>query len=543
MEKSPPLHLRAEDEIAPKRHTLHRSTQAIDNQPLGTDLQRTGMAWSEVEFSPSAPISAVFIVNSMRNQHSTNQKTNDSSYHHLMSYLFRGTCGRRSRPWMSAHLPIAGVLLYGFLASARGSYADGAQFASGADGGSGSEIIRPWWLVIIVVIGTALLVWGATRVRLVASRRRERELKTLVDRRTRELRSLGSLTETINRAVSLDDVLEHVWESFRMVVPYNRIGFADYNPELKVVRAVWARSDASEIKIGKGYSAPIASTSLGEILETGKPRIIDDLERYLRRHPKSDATRAVVEEGMLSSMTVPLEAMGHEVGFLFFSSQTPQIYTKEHARLLERISGQLSLAIEKSRLYDSLLETTRQLELANAQLELAASTDGLTEVANRRVFDERLDTEWRRCRRSGLPLSILMIDIDHFKIFNDLYGHIAGDECLCAVAGALSNTLSRAADLVARYGGEEFVAILPETTDEQAARLAEELRRQVEELKFEDLSPSASITISIGVATEIPSRDRSADDLLRGADASLYTAKNTGRNLVHTNPGFKVPEG
>ena len=418
-----------------------------------------------------------------------------------------------------------------------------AGSAPNSDGGPAAEITHPWLLAVIVVATTALLAWGTVRIRLAAARRREGELKILVDLRTRELRSLGSLTETINRAVSLDDVLEHVWESFRMVVPYNRIGFADYDPDLRVVRAVWARSDASDIKIGKGYSAAIESTSLGGILETGKPRIIDDLEHYLRKNPNSEATRAVVEEGMRSSMTVPLEAMGHEVGFLFFSSQTPHIYTEDHARLLERISGQLSLAIEKSRLYDSLLETTRQLEFANEQLELAASTDGLTEVANRRVFDERLDTEWRRCRRSGLPLSILMIDIDHFKRFNDLHGHVAGDECLRAVAFALSNTLSRAADLVARYGGEEFVAILPETDEDRAALLAEELRRQVEELRFEDLSPSAIITISIGVATEIPSKGRSADKLLRGADSSLYTAKNTGRNLVHSNPGFRVPDG
>jgi diguanylate cyclase (GGDEF)-like protein len=408
---------------------------------------------------------------------------------------------------------------------------------------SATMITNPLWLGAIIVVGTALLVWGVVRVRLAAGRRREWELKTLVDRRTRELRSLGSLTETINRAVSLEDVLEHVWESFRMVVPYNRIGFAEFDPEQQVVRAVWARSDASEIKIGTGYSANIEVTSLGRILETGKPRIIDDLERYLRRHPDSEATRAVVEEGMRSSMTVPLEAMGHKVGFLFFSSQTPHIYTNEHARLLERISGQLSLAIEKSRLYDSLLETTRQLEIANEQLELAASTDGLTSVANRRVFDERLDTEWRRCRRSGLPLSILMIDIDHFKQFNDLHGHVAGDECLRTVAQTLSKTLSRAADLVARYGGEEFVAILPETTEEQAALLAEELRRKIEDLGFDDLPPEAKITISVGVATEIPSKDRTGDDLLRHADASLYTAKSEGRNVVHSNPGFRVPDG
>jgi len=399
-----------------------------------------------------------------------------------------------------------------------------------------------WWFIASVIAGSAILIWSALRLRLAASRRRERELQNMVDLRTQEVRSLGSLTEIINTAVGLDEVLEHVWDSFRTVVPYNRIGFAEVDNDTETVRAVWARSDASEIKIGTGYSAPLASTSLGRILETGKPRIINNLANYLERHPQSDATRAIVEEGMRASMTVPLKAMGHEVGFLFFSSQTPDIYTDKHARLLARISGQLSLAIEKSRLYDRLLETTKLLEEANERLERAASTDALTGIANRRVFDERLEVEWRRCRRNRQPLAILMIDIDHFKRFNDLHGHVAGDDCLRAVATTLNKTLARAADLVARYGGDEFAAILPETTTDEAAKLANELRLKVGKLELEKLSPAARFTISIGVATEIPTEDRSEGDLIRSADTNLYIAKNEGRDLVHTNPEIRLPK-
>jgi diguanylate cyclase (GGDEF)-like protein len=423
---------------------------------------------------------------------------------------------------------IGAVLTHGLTATALATSQSGSASLLATE----TWISHPWWFGVVVVAASAAVIWTLLRVRLAASRHRERELKTLVDQRTRELRSLGSLTEKINTAVGLEEVLEYVWDSFRMVVPYNRIGFAEFDSDQRVVRAVWARSDASEIMIDKGYSAPIASTSLGRILESGKPRIIDDLGRYLEKHPESEATRAIVDEGMRASLTMPLEAMGHEVGFLFFSSQQPCDYTEEHARLLERISGQLSLAIEKSRLYDRLLDTTRQLEAANEQLERAASTDGLTGLANRRVFDERIETEWRRCRRGTLPLSVLMIDIDHFKKFNDQFGHLAGDECLRAVASTLSDTLSRAADLVARYGGEEFGAILPETSGDRAFRLAEELRRRVERLMMEDLPSEARITISIGVATVVPTAERSVDELVRHADANLYLAKNDGRNLV-----------
>ncbi len=402
-------------------------------------------------------------------------------------------------------------------------------------------IFETWWFIAVLIAGSAMLIWSGLRLRLAAAQRRELELQSMVDLRTQEVRSLGSLTEKINTAVRLDEVLEHVWDSFRMVLPYNRIGFAEVDDE--IVRAVWARSDASAIKIDTGYSAPIGTTSLGRILETGKPRIINNLAIYLERHPQSDATRAVVEEGMLASMTVPLRAMGHEVGFLFFSSRTADIYTDKHVRLLARISGQLSLAIEKSRLYDRLLETTKLLEEANERLEYAASTDALTGIANRRVFDERIAVEWRRCRRNGKPLSVLMIDIDSFKRFNDLHGHIAGDDCLRTVAETLSTTLGRAADLVARYGGDEFGAILPETSQDEAVKLANELRLMVAGLKLETSGSIAVFTVSIGVATEVPTEQGSSAHLIRSADASLYIAKHRGRNLVHSTPLIDVPGG
>ena len=120
---------------------------------------------------------------------------------------------------------------------------------------------------------------------------------------------------------------------------------------------------------------------------------------------------------------------------------------------------------------------------------------------------------------------------------------MAGDDCLRKVAKTLSKTLTRAADLVARYGGEEFSAILPETSESRATNLAEELRFKVESLELDGIPSTAGITISIGVATEVPSADRSAEDLIRRADASLYVAKHEGRNLVHSNPGFEIPRG
>ncbi len=168
------------------------------------------------------------------------------------------------------------------------------------------------------------------------------------------------------------------------------------------------------------------------------------------------------------------------------------------------------------------------------QLADLSSLDGLTGIDNRRTFDENLRHEWRRSRRSGQPLSLLLIDIDHFKQYNDHYGHPAGDACLRQVAAALSDGLTRPADRVARYGGEEFVCLLPETSIDGARQLAESLRRRVEALALPHAASAVSghVTISLGVASRVARSGSSAAELVSQADACLYQAKSAGRNQV-----------
>ncbi len=165
-------------------------------------------------------------------------------------------------------------------------------------------------------------------------------------------------------------------------------------------------------------------------------------------------------------------------------------------------------------------------------LRSMAFNDGLTGVANRRWFDERLQVEWLRCRRNKLPLSLILLDLDHFKAYNDRYGHQAGDDCLRAAAAAMKSRLGRPADLLARYGGEEFVCLLPETPTEGARAKAEDLGRAVLDLALAHAdSPTAPVvTISRGVATASPALDGSPNDLLQRADEQLYAAKRAGRN-------------
>jgi diguanylate cyclase (GGDEF)-like protein len=182
--------------------------------------------------------------------------------------------------------------------------------------------------------------------------------------------------------------------------------------------------------------------------------------------------------------------------------------------------------------------TEQLLRAALERLEQTANTDALTGLANRRQFDEFMQCEWRRCSRRKLPLSVLIIDADNFKLFNDHYGHLAGDECLRLIATQIAAVARRPGDLAARYGGEEFVLLMPETSESGALHVANRLRTLVQELELihEGNPPTGMVTVSIGLATCLPNAPgsirSSPADLLSAADRSLYQAKRDGRNRV-----------
>ena len=203
------------------------------------------------------------------------------------------------------------------------------------------------------------------------------------------------------------------------------------------------------------------------------------------------------------------------------------------ALMLLAITGVYVVVLRRSRGREQELarlvrERTEQLEEANRKLEELSFLDALTDVANRRQFEQILDLEWRRAVRSGAPLSLLLADIDHFKAFNDSYGHQAGDRCLRDVAMLLDSIVQRAGDQVARYGGEEFAAMLPETDAEGAEKIAEKMRRAVESLE----TGGGRVTISVGVATTLAREKASPESLVAAADAALYDAKRAGRNAI-----------
>ncbi len=217
----------------------------------------------------------------------------------------------------------------------------------------------------------------------------------------------------------------------------------------------------------------------------------------------------------------------------------------ENVELIERLeaerrrAGQLNDELkadieERLRTVEKLQAAKQQAEELAERLQLLSSQDGLTGIANRRHFDEAFDREWRRALRGRNPLSLVMVDIDFFKAYNDTYGHQAGDDCLKDVARLLKGYSRRAGDFAARYGGEEFAVVLTGARADTAQRIAKDIRQGVEALQIPHANSPAGdvVTVSVGVATVMPGQGSAARELLRLADEALYEAKRAGRNRV-----------
>lgn len=253
----------------------------------------------------------------------------------------------------------------------------------------------------------------------------------------------------------------------------------------------------------------------------------------LIRNYREQCALAQVPIIVLSAMDAPeMKGACFEMGANDYVVKLP-----DRIELLARIhyhSAAYVKGIERDEAFHLLKVSQQQLADANIHLQRLNGQDGLTGIANRRRFDEVLRNEWQRGCRTGQPLSLLMCDVDHFKQYNDSFGHLAGDLCLQKVAAALTGNLKRPGDLVARYGGEEFALVLPDTDAKGARVVAEGCRRYLESLAIAASEHNAGtvVTISVGVATMVPAVVTKADSLLEKADSALYSAKASGRNMV-----------
>jgi diguanylate cyclase (GGDEF)-like protein len=253
--------------------------------------------------------------------------------------------------------------------------------------------------------------------------------------------------------------------------------------------------------------------------------------------------RAFYEEKRYCLADVVALGLADELDSLYPEHKVPADgvgLSAENWCVMPKLGSHLYLAIDAGPIYDevgnliAVVETLRDMtdqKRAEACLKTLASIDGLTGLANRRSFDETLSTEWSRARRSRKPLSLLLADVDHFKLYNDLHGHQEGDECLRTIAIIMGQN-TRPTDLSARYGGEEFAMILPETDHPNGCSVAQRLKAALSKCAIVHGASAAAplVTLSMGVATQIPDEDSGCDLLLSRADQALYAAKHSGRD-------------
>jgi len=349
-----------------------------------------------------------------------------------------------------------------------------------------------------------------------------------VRQRARLMEMMSEVSRTALEATDLRELLDRVVRYIHERFPLEFTAMLMHDAALHVYAQT---AIAGEAPFADGQQWSVQFGIVGRCIRTGTTQVVPDVT--------ADPEYISVNPRVTSELVVPILFEGEVLGALNLESASPEVFRPANVFAFESFADQVAGAIHIASVNEKLAETSRQLEMKSKALEEAnehlasaietlhriSTQDGLTGVSNRRHFDETLALEWRRAARNRAPLALLMVDIDHFKRYNDEEGHQAGDEALRRVAQTMRDALNRAADLVARYGGEEFGILLPETDLNQARRVAEVLRKRVEMLGV--------VTVSIGVASKLAPHDGDGvEDLVRTADEALYEAKRRGRNRV-----------
>lgn len=353
-------------------------------------------------------------------------------------------------------------------------------------------------------------------------KRAEGELQRQIQRE----RIIGELAQRIRQLLDLDSILDQTVTSVRQFIEADRVIIVQCNPDMsgQVIKEACDPNYPSMVEwtIRDPWSA---DEKYLNYYREGRGLAVDNIHT---QKLQTEQMQFLEFFRIQAEVVVPLLHDETLWGLLVVHQcDRPRVWQTADVRLLQNLSTQVSIAIQQAKLHHELKE-------ANEQLKKIAFLDGLTQVANRRRFEQYLNQEWRRLAREQAPLSLIMGDIDYFKNFNDIYGHQAGDSCLRRVARILSQSVKRPADLVARYGGEEFAVILPGTDLAGAEKVAEDIRLAVRSRRIPHAGSAVEsfVTMSLGAASYLPNPSQTPELLIRKADEALYQAKHQGRDRI-----------
>jgi two-component system, cell cycle response regulator len=339
-------------------------------------------------------------------------------------------------------------------------------------------------------------------------------------------RLLGRILERIRRSLNFEEVLKSSVDEVRLFLQTDRTIIYRFNPDWS--GAVIVESVAEKWPPIFNITINDPCFARGDFLSLYKTGLIRSVDDIFDGSVQSCYANMLSQFQVRANLIVPILQEDNLWGLLIaHHCQSTRQWQQWEIDFLSYFASQAAIAIQQSELYC-------KLQIANEQLEFLAKTDGLTGVANRRHFDEVLTAQWQQLAREKLPISLILCDLDYFKVYNDTLGHAAGDICLKQVSQVLVNSQATSGNLIARYGGEEFAIILPNTDLKDAINVAKVMGEAVESLQIiHPKSPiSQYVTVSLGIASEIPQLEQSYDRLFQNADRALYLAKNSGRNRL-----------
>jgi diguanylate cyclase (GGDEF)-like protein len=338
-------------------------------------------------------------------------------------------------------------------------------------------------------------------------------------------RVVATVTQRIRQSLELEEILQSTADEVRQLFDVDRVVLYRFELDWSGLVVVESLKEGYPSVLGMHVMDTCFQSTKAAYYQEGNSKAIENTataglspchqELLTSLHIQANLVVPILQQERLWGLLIAHQCRGE------------RSWQQSEINLLNQLASQVAIAIHQSELY-------HQLQQANQELLRLASSDGLTQLANRRCFDNTLTLEWQRLAREGKALSLILCDVDCFKLYNDAQGHLAGDDVLRQVASAISQTVQRSSDLVARYGGEEFAILLPNTDAAGAIAIAEKLQAQIQTLQLPHPTSQVEqvITLSLGLATLIPDSQISPKTLIAAADEGLYQAKAQGRNCL-----------